>query len=113
MAVASSSMEEEIAECIGMLGLSDCFDVFCSGQNAAHPKPAPDVFLMAVQALNTQAENCLVIEDSHNGVCAARAAGICCWGFENPGSGQQDLSDAQWRFQNFRQLLDRLPAVPS
>ena len=111
MAVASSSPERDIIKCVGMLGLTDCFDSFCSGRNAAHPKPAPDVFLMAVSALDVRAEECLVIEDSRNGVLAARAAHIPCWGFENPGSGQQDLSCAQWRFRDFRQLLTRLPPL--
>ena len=111
MAVASSSPERDIAKCIGMLGLTDCFEAFCSGRNAAHPKPAPDVFLMAVSAMNVRPEECLVIEDSRNGVRAARAAHIRCWGFENPGSGRQDLSEAQWRFRDFPQLLAKLPPL--
>ncbi len=108
MAVASSSSPAEIQQCVSFLELEDCFDALCSGIHAAHPKPAPDVFLMAAEALHAPAEECLVIEDSRNGSLAAHAAGMCCWGFENPSSGAQDLSTAQWRFQNFEQLLSEL-----
>lgn len=108
MAVASSSSPAEIRQCVTLLGLEDCFDALCSGTHAAHPKPAPDVFLMAAEALDAPVEECLVIEDSRNGTLAAQAARMCCWGFENPSSGCQDLSAAQWRFQNFTQLLSEL-----
>ncbi len=108
MAVASSSTPAEIRQCVTFLELEDCFDALCSGIHAAHPKPAPDVFLMAAEALDAPAEECLVIEDSRNGTLAARSAGMRCWGFENPSSGSQDLSAAQWRFQNFTQLLSEL-----
>ncbi len=111
MAVASSSSPAEIRQCVTLLELEDCFDALCSGVDAAHPKPAPDVFLMAAEALHAPAAECLVIEDSRNGTLAARAAQMCCWGFENPSSGSQDLSAAQWRFQNFAQLLPRLQDI--
>lgn len=112
MAVASSSSPAEIQQCVTLLGLEDCFDALCSGVHAAHPKPAPDVFLMAAEALGAPAEECLVIEDSRNGTLAARAAGMCCWCFENPSSGSQDLSAAQWHFREFAQILPQLPDVP-
>ncbi len=108
MAVASSSTPAEIRQCVTYLGLEDCFEALCSGIHAPRPKPAPDVFLMAAEVLGVSPETCLVIEDSRNGTRAAQAAGMCCWGFENPSSGRQDLSAAQWRFQDFDQLRRRV-----
>lgn len=45
------------------------------GDEVAHAKPAPDIFLAAAKALGVPAEECLVLEDSPNGLRAARAAG--------------------------------------
>ena len=69
-----------------------------------NPKPAPDVFLAAAKALGTEPEDCLVIEDSCNGVRAAGNAGMACIGFENPDSGSQDLSLAVKRTKSFREV---------
>ena len=45
------------------------------GDEVAHAKPAPDIFLAAAKALGVPAEECLVLEDSPNGLRAAKAAG--------------------------------------
>ena len=52
--------------------------------------------------------DCVVIEDSHNGVLAARAAGMRVLGFPNPDSGEQDLSEAEVLFFPFCKLLEHL-----
>jgi beta-phosphoglucomutase-like phosphatase (HAD superfamily) len=44
-------------------------------------KPAPDLFLHAARTMGVDGANCLVIEDSVSGVTAARAAGMCVFGF--------------------------------
>ena len=58
-------------------GLLDFFpeSIQITGDKAAHSKPAPDLFLQAAACLNVPRENCLVLEDSVNGVTAGRAAG--------------------------------------
>lgn len=111
MAVASSSALPYIEKCTNQLGIRDCFTQLCSGQNVPHPKPAPDIFLAAADALHAPATECLVIEDSRNGALAAQAAGMICWGFRNPSSGAQDLSTASWIFTDFPQLLEQLPPL--
>ena len=57
---------------------------------STHAKPAPDLFLYAAAALGMAPEHCLVIEDSVNGVLAARAAGMRVWGFL--GGGHMDAA---------------------
>ncbi len=52
------------------------FAAIGDGSTAANKKPAPDVYLQVLAALNVPADDCLAIEDSHNGLQAARAAGI-------------------------------------
>lgn len=57
-------------------GISEYFDAVIGGDQVAHSKPAPDIFLKAAQAFNVLPEHCLVLEDSENGVNAAINAGM-------------------------------------
>lgn len=77
------------------------FDKLVSGTTVANPKPAPDVFLKAALELGVEPNECIVIEDSSNGAKAAKAAGMACVGFLNPSSGEQDLSMADYLFEEF------------
>jgi HAD superfamily hydrolase (TIGR01509 family) len=52
------------------------FEVICAGDSVANKKPAPDVYLQALQELDLPAENCIALEDSRNGLLSAHAAGI-------------------------------------
>ena len=101
LAVASSSKKEKIIQNMDALGIRNCFDVLVSGVDLEHPKPAPDIFLHAAELLGVSPSECLVIEDSNNGVRAAKAAGMACLGFLNPNSGSQDLSMADYLFEDF------------
>ena len=94
LAVASSSPMRHIDQALGELGLSDCFAVKVSGENVAHPKPAPDTFLIAAEKLGVLPKDCLVVEDSTNGGKAAAAAGMDCVWFHNPDSGVQSIPQA-------------------
>ncbi len=81
-AIASSSPKRELHGKVRALGLWDVFDgqVF-SGDDVAHGKPAPDLFLLAAGRLGVPGARCIVIEDSVNGVKAGIAAGMTVWGF--------------------------------
>ena len=57
-------------------GLYACFDVIVSGDMAERSKPAPDIFLLCAGRLGADPGDCLVIEDSYNGIRAAAAAGM-------------------------------------
>ena len=52
------------------------FEVICAGDSVPNKKPAPDVYLQALEELDLPAANCVAIEDSRNGLLSARAAGI-------------------------------------
>jgi HAD superfamily hydrolase (TIGR01509 family) len=54
------------------------WDAVVSGNDVTRKKPAPDTFLLAAERLGLTPPDCVVIEDSHNGVAAARAAGMRC-----------------------------------
>ncbi len=94
VAVASSSTSIFIKEVIKKLALGKYIQLWVSGENVAHSKPEPDVFLKAAELLKVFPEKCVVIEDSKNGVLAAKKAGMKCVGFKSLNSGNQDLSKA-------------------
>ena len=81
-AVASSSTGPHLEKKLRRTQLWDHFAPHVySADHVEHSKPAPDLFLHAAKALGVDPVQCLVIEDSVNGVLAARAAGMRVWGF--------------------------------
>ena len=104
IAIASSSPREEILETVKRQQLTEFVQEIVSGMQVAHPKPAPDIFLAAAKALDVLPSECLVIEDSSNGLRAAKAAGISRLAFHNPNSGNQDLSIANCIVESFEEV---------
>lgn len=92
LALASGSPERIIYDTVDYFGIEKYFDYIISGETVERCKPAPDIFLITAKNLNIPFENCAVIEDSENGVKAAKSAGMYCIGFENKNSGNQELS---------------------
>ncbi len=101
LSVASSSAKANIDFILNKLDLKKYFDFIISGEEVTNGKPAPDIFLKAAENLNTVPEKSFVIEDSANGIKAAKSAGMYCIGFTNHNSNQQDLSDADLIINNF------------
>ena len=104
LAIASSSPMEEIHRIVDYFHIRDYFQVFTSGTDCAESKPHPEVFLRAAAALHTDVSECLVIEDSKNGLLAAKAAQIKSIGFANPMFGNQDLSSATHIVRHFDEV---------
>lgn len=75
LAVASSSSEKQIEANLSKSGMRDYFSEIVSGTEVTYGKPSPDIFLLAAQKLGCRPEECLVFEDSENGVRAGHAAG--------------------------------------
>ncbi len=85
-AVASSSTKRGLDFKLRRTGLWDHFAPHIySAEHVTHAKPAPDLFWHAADALAVPRAQCLVIEDSVNGVLAGRAAGMRVWGFGGGG----------------------------
>lgn len=77
-AVATSSMHEEAEFCLTHLHIRERFDLVVGGDEIKNGKPAPDIFLKAAELLNVGTDECIVFEDSENGVKSALSAGIKC-----------------------------------
>jgi HAD superfamily hydrolase (TIGR01509 family) len=85
-AVASSSDAQALRRKLTHVALIEAFDPHIySADLVAHGKPHPDIFLHAAAALDVDPARCLALEDSVNGVTAARAAGMTVWGFTGGG----------------------------
>jgi HAD superfamily hydrolase (TIGR01509 family) len=84
LAIASSSNPELIEVVIRAAGLGDVFEIAVSSQEVPRGKPAPDVYLEAARRLGVDAARCGAVEDSHNGIRAAKAAGMFVVAVPNP-----------------------------
>lgn len=76
LAVASSSPRRLIHAVLDRFGIVPRFRAIVSGEEVAHPKPAPDIFLRAAKELGVAPAECAVFEDSLAGATAGRAAGM-------------------------------------
>lgn len=102
--IASSSPLEVIEAVIAKFALSNYFIAIVSGTQFTHSKPHPEIFLAAANLANSKPHECVVIEDSANGVTAAKAAGMKCIGFANPNSGNQNLNNADVIIKSFEKV---------
>jgi HAD superfamily hydrolase (TIGR01509 family) len=104
--VVSSSTRSWIDLNLERLGLGDVWaTVVCADGDTSRCKPSPALYLEALEALGVAADEAIAVEDSPNGIAAARAAGIFCVGFPNDVTGALDLSEADL-------VLDSLEDVP-
>ena len=76
LGLASSSNRELIELALELLGVADRFSATVSSEEVARGKPAPDVYLEAVRRLGVESPHVAAVEDSRNGIRAARAAGM-------------------------------------
>ncbi|MFN8308534.1 MAG: hexitol phosphatase HxpB [Chitinophagales bacterium] len=84
MAIASSSAFRLIEACSKKLHRESVFHHLVSAENEIYGKPHPAVFLRAAEILGVEPKHCLVLEDSVNGVIAAKAAKMKCIAIPHP-----------------------------
>ena len=86
LAIASGAFRDEIEPILQRANLRELFVAIVGAEDVRAGKPAPDPFLHALDAINRRngtpiaAAECAVVEDSPNGIIAARAAGMRCVG---------------------------------
>ena len=108
LAVVSSSSHDWVDGWLERLDLSSFFEnVTCRG-DAPRIKPAPDLYLASAQTLKLAPENCVVIEDSLNGVRSAKSAGMTAYAIPNRITTVSDFSEADGVFQTLGALGDAL-----
>ncbi len=102
--IASSSALDTIERVVNRFALKPYFTHLVSGEEFPKSKPDPAIFEHAVLLSQTPKKHCLIIEDSTNGIRAARAAGVFCIGFTNAGGNPQDISEADMKIDCFSAL---------
>ena len=102
--LASSASKVTIDRVFRRFGLHTYFKHIVSGEDFPKSKPHPAIFEFAASLSTVPKENCIVIEDSTNGVLAAKAAGIYCIGYNSIHSKLQDLSKADLIINHFDEL---------
>ena len=102
--VASSASKVTINRVFTRFNLHQYFTHIVSGEDFPKSKPHPAIFEHAASLSVAPKENCIVIEDSTNGIQAAVSAGIFCVGYNSFHSKNQDLSKANVVIQHFNEL---------
>ena len=102
--LASSASKVTIERVFSRFKLHEYFTHVVSGEDFPKSKPHPAIFEHASSLSIAPKENCIVIEDSTNGIKAAKAAGIFCVGYNSIHSEAQDLSEADVVINHFNEL---------
>lgn len=110
LAVASSSSAQVVDLVLNKSGLKSYFSVVVSGQMVKKSKPKPEIFLKAAARLKVEPTQCLVVEDSPNGIRAAIAAGMYCVAWRGEGFSHQDQSEADAVIADFWELMKMVPS---
>lgn len=93
-ALGSSAPPANLEAIISLLGIASFLNAIVSGEQVAHGKPAPDIFLTAAGRLQIPPAQCLVIEDAPAGVAAAHAGGMRCLAVRRAGQPDAPGLDA-------------------
>ena len=102
--LASSSAKVTIDRIFRRFDLYPYFTDIVSGEDFPKSKPHPAIFEHAASLSTAPKSECIVIEDSTNGIKAAKAAGIYCIGYDSFHSKMQDLSEADLVIRHFNEL---------
>jgi len=76
LAVCSGGLRRLVVRTLQAVGIEECFPLILAAEDAARPKPAPDLFLLAAARMGVAARDCVVFEDSDLGLEAAGRAGM-------------------------------------
>jgi HAD superfamily hydrolase (TIGR01509 family) len=115
LAVASSSTRNWVEGHLARLGLLPSFDAVRCRDDVTRTKPDPELYLLAATALGSSPARTLAIEDSPNGISAAKAAGMWCLAVPSILTQTLDTSQADWRAASLAalplaKLLELIPA---
>ncbi|MGO4905123.1 HAD family hydrolase [Flavobacterium sp. W20_MBD1_R3] len=112
--LASSASKVTIERVFSRFKLQDYFTHVVSGEDFPKSKPHPAIFEYAASLSVAPKGSCIVIEDSTNGIKAAKAAGIFCVGYKSIHTEAQDLSEADVIINHFNELgFDRVKNIDS
>lgn len=103
LGLASNSPRRLVDAALRTAGLIAAFDAIVTSDDVAHPKPAPEMYLLACERLGVAPAQALALEDSASGVQAAKAAGLTC--IAVPQFAETDVSAADRVIDSLEELL--------
>lgn len=104
LVLASSASMPSIERIFKRFDLNKYFKAKLSGADLKASKPHPEIFINAAKASSFNIKECIVIEDSTNGIAAANGANIFCVGFDSEHSKNQDYTNADLKINNFNEI---------
>ncbi len=105
LAITSSADGTSIKAILRRFGLRDAFALIVDGSQVTRGKPDPEAYLLTAERLSVAPPSCIVFEDSHVGVAAAKAAGMYCVAIRNPRAQlRQNLDAADVVLENFEEF---------
>ena len=112
LAITTSAAGDAVDLLLKRFGIRELFALIVDGTEVNAGKPDPEGYLLTARKLGVAPRDCVVFEDSHVGVLAAKAAGMYCVAVRNPKARMpQDLSAADLALDSFEQLnVDALRA---
>ncbi|MFQ3340973.1 MAG: beta-phosphoglucomutase [Flavobacteriaceae bacterium] len=111
LVLASSASMININRIFKRFNLDQYFTSKLSGADLKASKPHPEIFIKAAKVTGFLPSECVVIEDSTNGITAAKAAGIFCVGYNSKHSKNQEYGDADLVITNFKEIsFDKITA---
>lgn len=108
LAVVSSSNSENIKNTLTHAGIEKYFQVTIGGDEVKNGKPAPDGYLRVAELLGVNPDECVVVEDSINGVTAGKSAGMKTIAIPNEYTKIQDFSLADEICTNIKDLKGKI-----
>jgi len=106
-AVASSSTRKWVIDHLGRFGIVGQFDAIVCREDVKRTKPDPELYRTALQRVGVEPADAIALEDSSNGVHAAKAAGLFCVAVPNPLTADLDFSEADLRLISLEAMLLR------
>ena len=104
LVLASSAAMTSINQIFDRFDLNKYFIEKFSGGDLKQSKPHPEIFIKAAEATGFTNDACMVIEDSTNGIKAAKAANIFCVGYDSFHSKNQDYTKADMVIKDFKEI---------
>ena len=105
MGIATSNAQDLVAAVLDSLDIRSYFGVVATSCEVAAGKPAPDLYLKALEIMRADVETTVVIEDSKNGILAGKSAG--CKVIAYCGSRiKQDVSEADRKVRDYREAAE-------
>jgi HAD superfamily hydrolase (TIGR01509 family) len=103
IALASNSTPDLVEAALATAQLSDAFETIVTSADVRHPKPAPDIYLLACDRLGVDPSDALALEDTAPGIAAAKTAGLTC--IAVPQFAETDVSAADRVIESLEELL--------